>query len=259
MITLTAGEQSENHVGMMKYGNGLAEHGFDLKDMKAMKKKFQNIGCECKLYCLNDGLDKEEAEKAYLLIIKNGVSALLQQTDMDVDVDDMFNEQKALSWDKKYYDTRRKKVLNKNARYNLCYGEEGRAPDYKNKQGRVVAYEDIPITQAVLGLFEEYFGKKAANLQLEGNYYYDVSKCGIGFHSDCERKIVIAMRLGADNDMYFRWYHNSKKIGHTMKFNVEGGDIYVMSEKATGFDGKKRSKPILRHATGAKKYTHPKK
>ncbi len=252
MITLTAGEQSENHIGMKKNGNGLADHGFDKKDLIRMKKKFQDLGCECKLYHLNQALEDNDVDDAYLLIIKNGVDKLLEDTDYDVD--DMFNEQKNLEWDKKYFDTRRQRVLNKHARYNLCYGNESKDPDYKNKQGRIIAYDDVPITQSVLEQYPEYFGPKAQNLQLEGNYYYDLKKCYIKFHSDCERKIVIAMRLGASNILYYQWYYNSKKIGKCMKFKLGIGDIYIMSEKATGYDGRKKTIKILKHATGPKKY-----
>lgn len=30
---------------------------------------------------------------------------------------------------------------------------------------------------------------------MEGNYYYDINKTGIGFHGDSERKKVIAISL----------------------------------------------------------------
>ena len=43
-ICITCGEQSENHVGMVKNGNGLAKNGYNLKDLKNIKKKFEKLG-----------------------------------------------------------------------------------------------------------------------------------------------------------------------------------------------------------------------
>ena len=39
--------------------------------------------------------------------------------------------------------------------------------------------------------------EKCTNMVAEGNYYYDLKKCGIGFHGDAERKKVVAIRVGA--------------------------------------------------------------
>ena len=35
---------------------------------------------------------------------------------------------------------------------------------------------------------------------------------------------------------------------------INHGDIYVMSEKATGYDWKKRNRLTVRHAAGCEKY-----
>lgn len=40
----------------------------------------------------------------------------------------LYNEQEGIDYDKKYYDSRRKKTLNKQARYNIVFGEEERTP-----------------------------------------------------------------------------------------------------------------------------------
>ena len=70
--------------------------------------------------------------------------------------------------------------------------------------------------------------------------------------------------------IHWQWYINSKPVGQNMKFMINGGDIYVMSEKATGQDWKKKVRsvpsscpsgcrreplPTLRHAAGSTKYT----
>ena len=90
---------------------------------------------------------------------------------------------------------------------------------------------------------------------LEGNYYYDLKKCGIGFHGDTERRKVVGMRLGCDMNLVFKWYINSKSLGERCELNLKHGDMYVMNEKASGFDWKKRSKLTLRHSAGCEKFT----
>jgi hypothetical protein len=54
--------------------------------------------------------------------------------------------------------------------------------------------------------------------------------------------------------LHYQWYTKSNPIGKRVELNINHGDIYVMSEKATGYDWKKRSLITLRHAAGAEKY-----
>jgi hypothetical protein len=100
----------------------------------------------------------------------------------------------------------------------------------------------------------DFLGEKAKDLMVEGNYYYDVDKCGIGFHGDSERKKVIAIRLGKSIPLHFQWALNGKPIGERIELTLNHGDMYVMSEKATGYDWKTRKIPTLRHAAGAAKF-----
>ena len=46
-------------------------------------------------------------------------------------------------------------------------------------------------------------------------------------------------------DGYYQWYANGKRIGDRIKLKLNNGDCYIMSEKATGFDWKKRSKNFI--------------
>jgi hypothetical protein len=92
-------------------------------------------------------------------------------------------------------------------------------------------------------------------LNAEANYYYDVKKCGIGFHGDGERKKVVAFRMGVSMPLYYQWYQNSKPVGERFEIELNDGDMYIMSEKAVGFDWLKKKVATLRHATGCAKYT----
>ena len=258
-ITITFGDQAENHAGMQKIGE-LADKGFTINELENAKIKFEEKGAKCEFIKLNEYLpDKykknKDIEQAAILVIRNGVNIILGDNKSKKSKSDlMFAEQYKLNPDTKYFDTRRQKVLNKRARYNLCFSDQGQVADLKNKKGTIIAYKDVPLTSKIRDEFKNYIGYKAENLAAEGNYYYDIKKCGIGFHGDSERKKVIALRLGATIPLHYHWYTKSNPIGKRVELDINHGDIYIMSEKATGFDWKKRSKITLRHAAGSEKF-----
>lgn len=243
-ITITFGDVAENHVGMQKIGD-LAECGFAYEDLLKAKNLFEKEGKVCELISLHEYVDvKEENEKseAYILIVRKAIE----------NADDVFNEQSTLDVDKKAFMYGR--VVNKHARYNLCFGEKSQEPDYEEGKGRVIAFDDVPLTKEIKMMLPKYFGEKADNLMAEGNYYYDVNKCGIGFHGDSERKKVIAIRLGAKLALAYQWYYKNEEVGVRCELELFHGDLYVMSEKATGFDWKRKNILTLRHAAGCSKF-----
>lgn len=217
-ICITFGEQSENHVGMQKQGNGLDEHGYSLEDLEEFKNKY-------------GGTIHDFGNDAYFLHIPNLVRCK----------DELLQELLSLEWDKKYWDRRRSKVLNKRARYNLCFGDTYQQSDYENGKGTIIPYDKVIYLNSVRSII-------APGLQTEGNYYYK-STCGIGYHGDSERKKVIGVSLGADRPLRFKWFNG--KVGE-FTFILKHGDVYVMSEKCTGWDWKKRNVPTIRHAAGEK-------
>ena len=45
------------------------------------------------------------------------------------------------------------------------------------------------------------------------------------------------MRLGFSIPLAYQWFHMGERIGEMIKFdNIRNGDLYVMSEKASGWD-----------------------
>lgn len=138
----------------------------------------------------------------------------------------------------------------------MCFSEEAQEPDYESGKGRIVAFESVPLTQKVREKVAEWLDDGLLNA--EANYYYDVSKCGIGYHGDRERRKVVAMRLGASMPLYYQWFQMSKPVGDRVRVDLEDGDMYVMSEKAVGCDWLQKIKGTLRHATGCDKYVNPK-
>jgi len=252
-FSLTFGDVAENHKGMQKIGT-LSNNGFNLDDINKMKIWFESKGCKCTIINLHWILEDEKLQQdnpAYLLKVKNAVNALL---DDENGKDALFKEQDELEKDTKAFMYGR--VVNKHARHNLCFGEAHQAPNYEEGMGTVYAFDEVPHLKQIRYKLGEIIGEKGTNLQAEGNYYYDVKKCGIGFHGDTERKKVIAFRLGATIPLCYAWYHDNNVISDIMTINdLEHGDMYVMSEKTTGFDWKSKTKYTLRHAAGCDKYT----
>jgi hypothetical protein len=254
--TITYGEVAENHANMQKLGNKTSE-GLTISDLRNVKKVMETLGAKCELIKLNRYLPEGvHAEDAYILVVRKGVNYILKKKCAD----DMFREHKKLKPDTKAF--MRGQVKNKIARHNLCFSDFSQEADFENKKGTVIDFKDpqieltnrirekIPFIFSSKG--EEY--KKVSKLQAEGNYYYS-EKCGIGFHGDSERMIVIAVRLGKTMCLHYQWFTKFKPIGDRCILNINHGDMYFMSEKATGNDWKKSSIVTLRHAAGSSIYT----
>ena len=251
-ITITWGDQAENHANMQKIGK-MADCGFSMLDLRLAMKRFEEVHCECQLVQLDlkvDGLMKTEMKDAGVLIVRNGINTILQNvSDHKYDRDGMYNELLGLEWDKKAKMYGR--VVNKKARWNLCFDEQPQEPDYVEGRGRVVAYDAIPITNAVRNRLHLYITSvDSSTIVGEGNYYYDTSKCYIGYHGDSERRKVVAVRLGGDLPLHYQWFHHGKTVGERYTIDLHHGDLYIMSEKAVGTDWKKPNIYSLRHAAG---------
>lgn len=245
VITLTFGDMAENHVGMEQIGKRVSK-GFQLLDFVNIQKRLNDMDIETEIYKLSD----KDLPQAYVLVIRNCIDKLMGQNGSLVD---LTNEQKKLDWDKKAKIYGR--VVNKNARWNLCFDDKSREPDYANGKGRIISFDNVPLLSQLRTNLTKYFGLKAADLKVEGNYYYDINKCGIGYHGDSERRKVIGVRLGnIELPLYFQWYQNGNKVGDQIKINIQPGDIYIMDEKSVGTDWKQKKIATLRHATGANKF-----
>jgi hypothetical protein len=256
-MTFTFGDQGENNVGMEKVGNMVDKGGgVNLGDLLEAKKKFEEEGFLCELYCLNDLLgnekidEKKTVEDAYVLVIRKGMNYFLNK--FCKKSSDLYEEMNRFEWDSKYWCYRRKRVLNKHARHNVCFGEKNEEPDYDNGKGRIVGYENVECLNILREGLIETFNDKGSNLVCEGNRYYDLKKCGIGWHGDSERRKVFAFRLGASMNINFNWFYRFKPLGGTLKISLNNTDMYVMSEKTVGTDWKSSSEYTIRHCAGLK-------
>lgn len=257
-ITLTFGEVAENHAGMQQIGEK-AKEGMEKEDLMELKKIFKSSGFKVDVYDLKrylpeeyhlhkgvvDVADSEYVGEALFMVVKNGIEFF------DTTSEKVYSEQTGLEYDKKALMYGR--VVNKKARYNLCFSEEYQAPDYESGKGTIIPYSDVPEVEKIrMGLNGMMEKLGLSKLKVEGNYYFNPKECGIGYHGDTERRIVIGLRVGESIPLAYRWYYNSEKISKTIRINLEEGDLYFMSHKATGNDWKLRSHVTLRHAAGEK-------
>ncbi|KAK5580799.1 hypothetical protein RB653_000823 [Dictyostelium firmibasis] len=287
VFTITFGDRADNHANMEKLGS-LSDRGFDLDDINVFKDHFEKKGLTTEFFDLKDLVkkvkykkkgesnnnkngdemktEKKEEEKeedknndddddeellnyndAYLLIVRNGLSSICN-------ANEFYEEQNKLEKDKKAFMYGR--VVNKNARHNLCFTDgKSRGPDYEKGKGTIVSFNDCPLLKKAKETFEEILGDKAEGLVAEGNYYYEPSKCGIGWHGDAERRKVIGIRIGLRMNICFNWFLDSKPIGNKFVQILNHGDIYIMSEHTVGFNWKKKKIPTLRHSAGSSKFT----
>lgn len=142
------------------------------------------------------------------------------------------------------------RVVNKHARYNLCVYNEDQEPDYESGCGRIIDRKNLNILNKLFDKINEIFDPSLEVAEM--NYYYNIDKCGIGYHGDAERKRVICARIGESIPLKYKWYINGQESKYSKTFTLNDGDIYVMSEKAVGTDWKKKKVWTLRHAAGEK-------
>ena len=277
VITYTWCECGENHHGNQQIGK-IAEPGNglllgDLNDAKIFAEN--NYNCKTEIFNLKElGLVDDNGEPliiknkkdeiltpndAYFLIIRNFIPNILKKNDLGMN--DLMKEVTEKYWDTQYWDTRRQRVLNKHARKNNCIAETAQVADYSKGKGTIHSFNSMLIMNLLKKEFQK-IGEKFDFACGEGNLYEDggKKKTGIGWHGDSERRRVLSMRLGLNPSMpfYYRWKYRHKEIGKLMKWDINSGDVMVMSEWAVGTEWKSSSKVTLVHSTGAKKYVKPK-
>lgn len=215
--------------------------------MRKFELTFKKKGYVVEYYDLNEGIPNAQYEPAAVIIIRKGLSMFVN------DIDSFFEEENSREWDTKAF--MRGQVKNKHARYNLCYSDFSQEPDFESGKGRVVNFEDSKHMLSIRKGLGKYLGSKASDLKAEGNKYYNLNQCGIGWHGDSERKIVIAFRLGETMPLRYAWFQRNMPISEPIDLGIGHGDMYIMSGKAVGTDWRKSSIPTLRHAAGCDKYT----
>jgi hypothetical protein len=190
--TFTFSERVENHKGMQTIGD-LAPCGFTLDDLQSIATRAEADGCVTELMDLRTAVTTAAttttastsispptsstgdgmAPGAWLLVVRGGLRALLADTAARGELQ---AETKALD---SIVDKKAKmygRVVDKNARWNLCFADDAQEPDYAAGRGRVVPFSQCPRLSDVRASLGRLCGSKGQNLKAELNYYYDVSK-----------------------------------------------------------------------------------
>lgn len=285
-FTITFGDCGENDSrGMEKIGK-IAETGLSVADLFAAKTKLDSLGATTEIYDIRQVLPpdlREKAEDAAILIIRDGVNIICRDFSEEIAAmssswqiptapsmpDLMFQELSAIPMDKKKVAMRKAVVdgvkmdytvptlQDKHPRHNICIGDYDQAPDIINGKGTVVNFTRLPAINRLRSRLGLFFGPKTASLIGEVNHYYDVRTCGINYHGDTERRIVIGVRLGASFPLAYKWYRHRKPCSTPFTVPMlNHGDIYVMSEKAVGNDWLSWANGFItvRHSAGFGEY-----
>ena len=73
----------------------------------------------------------------------------------------MLKEQRKLEYDKKYYESRFSKTLNKRARYNIVFGLENVEPSEDFKIFSIKAFKDLKYLNKLRKRIGKYFWRKS--------------------------------------------------------------------------------------------------
>ena len=268
---LTFGEVAILHVGGKEFGDGIRECGFAVDELRAVAAKLNGRDPgRAEVVLISDRLPTaamRSEHEAAVLVVRNGAEIFCSANTAGTGggaycagnaADELIQEQRKIRYDRKFWNARQRKTMNKRARYNTCFGETSISPSEDFSQPTVHAFP--PRLAAFRTGCAAVLGPKAQGLGAEGNHYFE-PRSGIGFHGDSERKIVICLSLGGSSTLRYQWRFPGSSE-HTLPptdVRVGHGDVYVMSEKATGFDWRFRSRIRVVHGAGAEKYIGTKK
>lgn len=264
-ITITFCETAEHHIGMERYSSESADphskFGLNLDDLRLASSKYREDGCDVKIYNLEEVLRKnipnlipsKDENLPCVMVVRGGVDAMLKKYDLTSR--DMYKEQCKVAWDKQFYNPKLGKIQNSKSRYNVCYSDKSHPPNIERRRGRNIAFSEVRCLNIIRNELPNYFGNKTKNLFAEGNNYYNTRDCGIPYHTDKERNLVIGCRFGAEMPLHFKWFEKGNDYKDIeiqeayIGLKLRHGDLYAMTSEATG-DESLEHNYILKHAAG---------
>jgi hypothetical protein len=227
----------ENHKGMQMIGT--AKDPLDRRRILHIKHEFEKKGVSCRLIKLHKKSMHNDAPKAYVLVVKNGGTALADMAILQTEVESQTPDKTFLHYGK---------VDNKLLRWNFCIADDKQAPDVANGKGTVVDFDTMPevkkLRQGLATLDADF-----DSLNGEVNLYYKAG-CGISRNGDGESGVVIGSNFGKSRYIEWSLYNRSKVHGVPFKLQLDHGDLYFMGEKAIGGDWRSPSKWTYRHRAG---------
>jgi hypothetical protein len=175
--TVTYGNRGENHIGNQVIGDDIPR-GLGIDDFHSAAKELNSKGVETRIVNLAEeaGIGNvQDVPAAFVMVIKNGVNVLTEGKfdtfKHEVASKDM--DDKALMYGQ---------VRNKHARHNCLFGPTAQSPNYEIGNGTVYAFTDNPTVNEFKRSTTALFHMKDVLAVAEVNHYFDISKCGIGWH-----------------------------------------------------------------------------
>lgn len=250
-VSLTFANRGENEPGMEKIGGAASQ----LVTMDMLKSAKMQWGDEAELYDLSAMVDNELVDKhmgggAGVLVLRKFAQRLMGE-----DAPSHIEHELELQKQRGKIDSKalmRGQVKNKNARHNNVMANFDQDPDHAKGKGTVVKLEDYPFINA-LASHAAMWMQQDNPLICEQNRYYNVESCGIGWHGDAEREIVLGYRAGEATKkmpMMFQAFYQGCLVGPQTRIKLNRGDVYIMTSKAVGTDSKQKTKVTWRHAAG---------
>jgi hypothetical protein len=284
-VSLTFCNRGENNPGMQKIGGEASQLVTGLMlDSAKLQWEAANAGesgvvsvGECEMYDLgamvkgevqklyDAGTEKltkrvvhPEVEDAKVLVLRGFAQRLLGEDACDHIEHELQTQYINGKLDKKKL-SRQGKVENKPSRWNNVLADFDQEPDIARGKGTVLKMSNFPFINA-LNAQAAMWMQQDNSLVCEQNLYYDVHKggqqnkgCGIGWHGDTEREIVMGYRAGEatkHTPLLFQAFFKKRPLGPKTTITLRRGDAYIMSSKAVGKDWKKPSLLTWRHAAG---------
>jgi hypothetical protein len=174
--------------------------------------------------------DNRRTEIATILVIPNYIKNDLYQTLLSVD------------WDKKVL--LRNKVVNRIGKYVISIHDEAQEPNYEQGQYRVLSYNELEDLKVVKNNVNKIVNQN--NLLCKGDYNYNHEKLKLKYQGGKVNN-MICIHLGDPIQLSYKWFFSNKAVSESTGFTLNHGDLYIMSEKATGHDYKLKKNPILKY------------
>ena len=251
-LSLTFAETGESGPSLPKYGRPHhAAEGLTLADLKQANKAFATAGYESRFIDLREeafghlqGLAAADMPPSdlqpHVLVVKDGLAHLLRDSPFSrTYLTSVLLQERP---DDKSIGNEGQ-VNTKRARWNIGIGDAAVAPSSAVEEAKgqvrskIMSMHEAPwdvfevLRRNLGGLFD---AGKWEDLVAEANIYYNVQLCGIGFHGDTERRVVICARLMSDSPMKFAWFKDNKPVGDVVSVKVDSGDLYFMEDFAVG-------------------------
>ena len=253
---------AEGHVGheieLSESARKKENKALEKEDLEAIEKEFKREGAVTKMYCLKT---HEEEPDAFVLHIRDKFEAVPYSENI---TEQAYDELKSLGKggvDTTFFCTRRKKELNKLARYNCNVGDRSQDPDIANGKNTLYSFDEMPWAKRIRNSFDHLAKKlnlpQMKGLLAEANLYYN-STCGIRYHGDEERpeSPVIGVNFGNTRYLDFRSFYKHAMFGPQHRIELNHGDIYFMSRHAVGIGWCKDTyrRVIFRHRAGSLRF-----